>query len=162
MRTLCFECVPFDVETNPTPLDTTSHERYTCRIMVKRNANSSSMSQLVSWHLSIKQIERSFFFALFIRGGPCHLSSFKQCSELCFPLRTVCSFSYGKRLNYYLMNTVNLRIWGDKKIWSLFHWLMNNNNKKKNPNVTKKKNVREPSPTLSSSHLHWREPQVNI
>ena len=65
--------------------------------------------------LTLKNNTASYCFALFTCGGPCHLSSFPQCSGDLIFLWEQLVYSGTDKINvislyYYLINTVNIRI----------------------------------------------------
>ena len=53
----------------------------------------------------------SYCFTLFICGGPCHLSRFKQCSVGPYiPLSTACLFTWGGKVDFFILCIITLSL----------------------------------------------------
>ena len=72
------------------------------------------MEDVLSWLIKqtdLKEKHHLYLFTLFICGGPCHLSSFKQDSETLFPSEnSSCIHLRTKSLFYDLINIVNIHM----------------------------------------------------
>ena len=71
----------------------------------------------------VSDLKGQHWFTLFTGGGPCHLSSFKQCSGPYFPLTTACLFTCGKN-TYFWVCTITSLILETLKflVWMSFSW----------------------------------------